>query len=1043
MMRASSLSLIVAAGLVVACSSSPERQTLVRLHEISPDLNEIEVEDSLDLAMQSYRRFLDETPEGEMTPEAMRRLADLQIEKEFGIIGTGEIIELPAPPEPTPIVSALEDRSTAGLVDMSGLADLSESEEDFEARATGEYEFASSEAMTDLALPDGAQQVALAGPADAIRIYQRILTEYPSYERNDQVVYQMARAYDEIGKSDEAMAVMERLIADYGYSRYLDEVHFRRGEYLFTRRKFREAEGAYEAIIRMGAGSPYYELALYKLGWALYKQELYELALHRFVALLDHKLSTGYDFEEAHEEGEERRVADTFRVVSLSFSNLGDSDVIREYFAENGNRGYEDLIYGNLGEFYLSKLRYQDAAGVYSAFVELYPYHRIAPRFNMRVIEIYGEGGFPILVVESKRDFATKYGLNADYWDYFDPAESPEVLGFLKTNLTDLANHYHALYQDEQLEDDRLANFAEASLWYREFLASFPGDPESPGINYQLADLLLEHDAFGDAALEYERTAYDYAPHDRAAEAGYAAIYAHRQNLEVVGAEDEYRAKRATIGSSLRFAETFPEHEQAPIVLGAAADDLYAMQDYEAAVASAGMLIERYPVADASLLRAAWTVAAHGSFDLGLYADAERAYSQVLTLVGEDDEARPALIDNLAASIYQQGEQANAETDYRAAADHFLRIREAAPTSEIRSAAEYDAAAALVRLEDWSAAARVLEEFRVTFPGHELEPEATKQLASVYRQAGRLDRSAIEYERVAADAQDPELRREAMLLAGDLYEEAGQPDSALDVYVRYIDEYPRPLDVAQETRFKVAGMYETRGELLLYHEMLREVVASDDAAGAERTDRSRYLAARSSLVLAEQLYDAFLAIELVQPFEASLTEKQRRMDVAMQAFERLVDYEVGEVTAAATFYIAEIYFDFSQSLLRSERPTDLSADARVDYDLAIEEEAFPFEEQAIEVHEQNYELIVGRMFNEWIQRSLDRLAEMMPGRYAKYEISSGFIGSIDIYAYRSPDAPEVDVGESSAEEASRAPEPVASIAEQDSTHAEVVSALVR
>jgi cellulose synthase operon protein C len=70
-----------------------------------------------------------------------------------------------------------------------------------------------------------------------------------------------------------------------------------------------------------------------------------------------------------------------------------------------------------------------------------------------------------------------------------------------------------------------------------------------------------------------------------------------------------------------------------------------------------------------------------------------------------DDETRAALVDNLAASIYKQGELANEAEDYRAAADHFLRIGPAAPTSTIRAAAEYDAGAALIRLQDWGAAA--------------------------------------------------------------------------------------------------------------------------------------------------------------------------------------------------------------------------------------------------------------------------------------------------------------------------------------------------
>jgi hypothetical protein len=129
------------------------------------------------------------------------------------------------------------------------------------------------------------------------------------------------------------------------------------------------------------------------------------------------------------------------------------------------------------------------------------------------------------------------------------------------------------------------------------------------------------------------------------------------------------------------------------------------------------------------------------------------------------------------------------------------------------------------------------------------------------------------------------------------------------------------------------------------------------------------------------------------------------MDLAMQTFDGLVEYEVAEVTAAATWYIAETYLAFSAALLESERPAGLSETERSEYELVIEEEAFPFEEQAIGVHEQNFELLAGGIYNPWVQKSLDKLAVLMPGRYAKNEISGGFVGSIDSYAYRMPIAP--------------------------------------
>jgi len=74
-------------------------------------------------------------------------------------------------------------------------------------------------------------------------------------------------------------------------------------------------------------------------------------------------------------------------------------------------------------------------------------------------------------------------------------------------------------------------------------------------------------------------------------------------------------------------------------------------------------------------------------------------------------------------------------------------------------------------------------------------------------------------------------------------------------------------------------------------------VRADGAAGSERTDRTRNVAARAAFELSKPIYEQFAFLKLVQPFERSLREKQRSMDNATEAFGRLVDYQVGEVTA--------------------------------------------------------------------------------------------------------------------------------------------------
>ncbi len=1014
-MRRLAIAMLLAPALLAGCAAhrdNPPQGTLAELRTVQPDVQEATVEQGLEQAMESYRRFLEETPETAMTPEAMRRLADLEIEKQFGIrAGDGKPRGMSAPePARTPADAATGTPDPAATVAEDSPR---ESDQDFERRTTAQSAIP----------PAGGAAADPAAALEAIALYDKLLAEYPSYENSDKVLYQKARAYDELGKTDEAMATMERLIRANPHSEHYDEVQFRRGEYFFTRRRYRDAESAYSAIVGMGPATSYYELALYKLGWTYYKQELYEEALHEFVALLDYKVSIGYDFDQTHEEEDERRVADTFRVISLSFSNSGGPEAVGEYFSTFGNRSYEDRVYNNLGEYYLAKLRYDDAAKTYRAFVALYPFHRAAPRFGMRVVDTFTKGGFPKLVLEAKREFASTYGLHAEYWQHFEPEESPEVLAYLKANLKDLAEHYHAQYQNAQEPDEKLADYREALRWYGDYLESFPKDPDSPPMNYRLADLLLEHEDFGAAAKQYERTAYGYPPHEQSAAAGYAAVYAYREQLKVADEGLRDAVRRDTVASSLHFADSFPDDEHAAAILGAAADDMYEMKTYTEAVAAAQRVIDTYPGADAAIRRSAWIVVAHGSFELADYPRAERAYTEVLAATPEDDESHAAFVDNLAASIYKQGELANEAGDFRAAAGHFLRIRSAAPTSTIRPTAEYDAGAALMRAESWTEAAETFENFRESYPEHELRLEATKQIARAYRESGQLSRSAEEYERIASQSDDPALRSEALLVAGDLYEQSQAPERALEVYGRYVDEFPEPVETALETRSKIAEIHKAAHDDAAYREQLAEIVRIDAEAGPDRTARTRTLAGRSALVLAEGIYRECVAAKLVQPFEESLQEKKRRMDATIAAMEKLVDYEIADVTAAATYYMAETYFDFSRALAESERPADLAPADLEQYELALEEEAFPFEEKAIGLHEKNLELLHAGVYDDWTQKSLGRLAEMVPGRYAKNELSSDFPGAIDTYAYRTP-ASQVPVPTAGSAEAAPPSDPI-------------------
>ena len=1005
--RRGSLLAFVAFGLV-ACATEPPVETIADLGTIEADLETIPVEPSVDDAEQNYRRYLDAAPEGEETPEAMRRLADLQIEKVYGVVGTRPDAAMPTPRQATPVAPARQDGPTVAARRSS------ESEMDFEARTTEQKQDVLWQSAPANEIAQVTGEPPPAGPLEAIETYKKILANYSNYARKDEVLYQMARAYDEIGRSNEAIEVMERLVRDYPYARTADEVNFRRGEYYFTRKRWRDAEQAYRAVVDAGPDSQFYEHGLYKLGWSLYKQALSKEALDNFFAVLDHRKMNGYVFDRYQEEGEAHRVTDTFRVISLCVDDLGGPGVLEEYFEESGLRDYDDKIYANLAEYYFEKRRYDDAASVYGSFVDLNPMHKSAPAFSGRAIEVFEKAGFPQRVVEAKRDFSIRFALSSDYWLANDIYESPGIVERLRNHLVDLASHYHALYQDPRLANNRQENYEEARRWYRQLVKSYPSARATQVARYRLADLLLEHEEFVDAAIEYEHAAYDHGTEEWSEDAAYAAIFSYRRELRRIEGARRRGVMNLAATSSMKFAETFPENQQVPNVLTNAANDLYELKKYPLAIDAARKMIARYPHSHSALRRSAWSVVAYSSIEVEDYVGAERAFNQVLALTPARDTSRPDLLEGLAATIYKQGEQANMLEDYESAAYHFARIADTGATSTIRISAEYAAAVAYIGQEQWARAAADLESFRDRYGGHRLAGDATRQLAYVYSEIGEIKSAAAEREKLAATATDPDLARDELLTAGDLYNESGALADAARVYEQYVEMYPEPVDINLDTRSLIADIHKKLDNETRYLAQLEAIVSMARDTSDNENDRIRLLAANAALVLAEKHYEDFAGQELTQPFERSLALKQNRMDEAIAALEELVNYEVAEVTAAATFYIAQAYLNFSQSLLDSERPAGMTQTELNSYELLLEEEAFPFEDRAIAVHEANYDFMLTGVYNTWIQKSLDELATLLPARYAKRETSEGLLRSVDLYAYRAPgsaETPELTITE--------------------------------
>ena len=207
---------------------------------------------------------------------------------------------------------------------------------------------------------------------EAIHLYTALLKAYPKYERNDSVLYQLARAYELNAQPDKALATLDRLVANYPNSQYIDEAQFRRGEILFSNKSYPAAQAAYEAVIKFGSdvGVLQPEPLQARL---VAVQAGRERAQPRF---LRRRARLGAGVEERSED------LDRARDVEQAESRAGRGHVPRHVHhlllrgraedhrrvreARKQQRPYYYLLYARLGDLYIEKERYTDAADMLS-----------------------------------------------------------------------------------------------------------------------------------------------------------------------------------------------------------------------------------------------------------------------------------------------------------------------------------------------------------------------------------------------------------------------------------------------------------------------------------------------------------------------------------------------------------------------------------------------------------------------------------------------------------------------------------------------------
>ena len=925
-------------------------------------------------ALQSYQRAVELFQDPEQRSRSIRRMADLAL-----AAAEEQSINQEVSLDESPAVSRTElDRSVDKLLYENFMREAQQTDSRDQRYAALDLAGSlfsgldSSELDTDY--------------GTAIQLYRTLLQTSEDATERAEAYYLLAKAYDLAGDLDNSRLALDSLVKEYPDSTFYLEAQFRRGEMLFSDGDYDASSKAYREVVKAGNSTDFYEQSLYKLGWSHYKLSEYEQALTQFFTIVDHLQGT----EALKDEGsmESKLLTDVRRVISLSFTNLNGAESVRDWFAQRGKRDYEPDIYRALGDVYLQQERFRDAADTYEMFVTVYPASPLAPDFSSRNIEAFQRGGFPTLVLPAKENFVTRYGITSEYWQR-NPDARAAYVEQLKGHILDLARHYHALAQKSK----KPADFAAPASWYKQYLDTPPAGTNQAEINDLYAQTLFSGQRFEQAVVEFERTAYDYEGYDKAADAAYFALVAYQAQIRALPANDEQQQavvndwRARSIASSMKFASTFPQHEQVPQVLGTVIDDQLARKDMEGAIRTAGMLVSLQPPAPEKLQIYGWSTIANGEFDLGRFKVAEFAYNNLLQFSSLTPKDRTTYQERLAASVYKQGEELQKQEQFAAAAAMFMRVGSVYPEASIRKNAEFDAATLYLQVEQYDSAIPILESFRQRYPNDALNETIPDKLAVAYEKTGNFGAAALELERISANYQssDRELARQALWQAAEMQDRAKQPADSIRLYRKYLATYPQPYDFRAEGHYRLVKLYEQTGDTTAYNNGLNELVKTYQQAGDEGTDRVAWLGAWAAFTLAEPRFEEFNNIKLTQPLRRSLERKTAVMRDALQRYENVAAIGVSEYATAANYKIGQMYQVLARDMLDSERPNGLDELELEQYELLLEEQALPYEDQAIDILIANTDLVTQDIYDEWVKQSFAQLAKLLPGRYAKFE----------------------------------------------------------
>lgn len=798
-----------------------------------------------------------------------------------------------------------------------------------------------------------------------IDAYQALIDRFPHHPLVEDALYGLAYCYTEQGDPDRAAEGYSRLIELYPDTRYALEIRMRLGEYYFDRENL-EAAIVHYRIVAKSDNAAFKDKAIYKLGWCYYNLDRYKDAIDTFFSLLD--------LDANREASPGSLVDESMNITARAYAERGGTPALVRRLSSRPSDARSPAILFRLADLYKERSLYPEAIGTYRTYIKRYPRGKDLPAALAHLIESYHIRGDTTAALNLAESYPEVLGPGSPWYTGALEAARGKAMAAIFENLKTSAERRRARFQAGGTEKELEKALADLGKY-----AQITSGQEPCGIQYLKGLTLADMNAYPEAALTLDALAERKTCADRAEAAGIRSLdfqidtynQTRKVDLDILG---------KTVGILEKSSPQNPATRKAILTL---AQINLNSAHYQEARRHLSYLIRKYPSSPESA--GARMLMARTFFKENDFKQAS-AWFREAWRKAKDPKKRAEAKKLHIYSRFKDAEELSRQKKPGDAAERFDSIYRRFPDSDVAQMSLYNAGQIYRNMGLEMKATSLFEELAAAYEKSDLASEALTTSVHILRALGAPVRAA-EDSLALANRSTGDDRISALIQSADLFAEGKEFARASTLRGLAVKEAPEPLERRSSQILLAGENLESAGMWNRALEKYTDVISIRTRnPGNPVAGRLAYNAAKARLHIAEESYSRYQKVRIEPPLDRTTVAKRTLLQEVIGNFVAAGKYNIAEVSTASNYYIGLALEGFKDSILNSPRPDGLTAKELEEYELLLQEKAYPIEEKALKAYRVNVDRAVAlQIFDPWIEKSYQRLAELAPWAFERAE----------------------------------------------------------